>query len=442
MLIVALAIHFLIAPSVTQMQRPDDNYSIFPGDGSFATGSEHSHDPMIIELGNSVFCLTTGNGGNMKSTRDFKTWKNEGAVIPNPPEWLRKSVPEHKSIWAPDAVKIGNTVRIYFCASRFFGGNDSVIGFMENKNFNAEKPHEGWTDGGMVIESSKANKDHWNCIDPDVMVDQTGRHWMYFGSYYSGIYVVELDPVSGKIKEGAIPANVANNKGSRENALEGACCTYRDGFYYLFVSYGLAAQGVRSTYQMMVGRSKNPNGPFINTEGKTMEEGGHVNILKTSPPMFSPGHNEIMKYHDGRWFTSYHYYDGRRYWTDGKWGLPRLQVRELLWSTDGWPLPGLPIEFTNEKKISERKSLAGKWIHQADFADTEEITLVPDGSIVAGKRTGKWEVKGELLIMKWPKLENKNEIWVDQLQVSYKGNYYVGRNQAGIVIRGIRGELR
>lgn len=442
MLIAALAINILFASVGSPMQRPDDNYSIFPGDGSMAVGSEHSHDPMVLEIGGKLICLTTGNGGNMKSSTDFKSWKNEGALIPSPPEWLKKAVPEHRSIWAPDAVKIGDTIRVYFCASRFFGGNDSVIGFMENKNFNANRPHDGWTDGGKVIESSKANKDHWNCIDPDVLVDQTGRQWLYFGSYYSGLYVVELDPVSGKIKEGCVPLSVANNKASRENALEGPCATFRDGYYYLFVSYGLAAQGVRSTYQMMVGRSRNPNGPFVDASGKAMEEGGHVNILKTSPPMFSPGHNEIMKYHDGRWFTSYHYYDGRKYWTDGKWGLPRLQVRELLWSTDGWPLPGLPVEFTNEKKLSEHKSMAGKWIHQADFADAETITLDADGTIVAGKRKGNWEVKGDALTMKWPKIGAEKEFWVDQLQVAYKGNYYVGRNQSGMVIRGIRSELQ
>jgi arabinan endo-1,5-alpha-L-arabinosidase len=451
MLTAALAIHFFAttlhkrdayAQTDASMQRSDDNYSIFPGDGSFAVGSEHSHDPAVIELDGKLFALCTGNGGSMKSSTDFNIWKNEGPIIQTFPEWLRKAVPEHKSIWAPAAVKIGDTVRIYYCASRFFGGNDSVIGFMENKHFNAAKPHDGWTDGGKVIESSKANKDHWNCIDPDVQVDQMGRHWLFFGSYYSGIYEVELDPISGKIKEGSTPVSVANNKATRENALEGACGAYRDGYYYLFVSYGLAAQGVRSTYQMMVGRSKNPNGPFLDAKGTSMEEGGHVNILKTSPPMFSPGHNEVMKYHDGRWLTSYHYYDGRKYWTDGKWGLPRLQVREILWSNDGWPLPGLPVEFTNEKRFTDHKSLAGKWIHQADFADAEEITLAPDGAIIAGKRKGKWEVKGETLTMKWPKIEDEKDFWVDQLQIAYKGNYYVGRNQSGMVIRGIRNELK
>lgn len=429
-------------PTEPATQRSDDNYSIFPGDGSFAENSEHTHDPMIIELGGRVFCLSTGNGGLMKSTKDFKTWKIEGSVLTEFPEWLRKAVPEHRSIWAPDAVKFGDTVRFYYCASRFFGGNDSVIGFMENKHFNPDKPHDGWTDGGKVIESSRANNDHYNCIDPDVKVDENGRHWLYFGSYFSGLYVVELDPTTGKIKEGCKPASVANNKASRENALEGAAQCYRDGYYYLFVSYGLAAQGVRSTYQIMVGRSKTPDGPFLDAEGKTMSDGGHVNVLKTSPPMFSPGHCEMMHHSDGRWLMSYHYYDGRKFWTGDKWGLPRLQIREILWTKEGWPLPGLPVEFLNTKKLTEHKSLVGKWIHQADFADADEVTFEANGTIKTSRDDGKWSLDGTTLTLQWPKRNLPGEFWTDKVQLEYKGNYYVGRNQAGSVIRGIRSELR
>ena len=436
------AISFHLASLGLPMQRSEDSYSIFPGDGSYAVGSEHLHDPAVIELGGKLFSFSTGNGGTLMSSTDFKTWKPEGPVLTNFPDWLRKAVPEHHSIWAPAAVKIGGTIRVYYSASRFFGGNDSVIGFQENKHFNPEKPHEGWTDGGLVIASSKAKKDHWNCIDPDVKVDQSGRQWLYFGSYFSGIYVVELDPVTGKIKEGCQPHSVANNKATRENALEGACGEYRDGYYYLFVSYGLAAQGVRSTYQIMVGRSKNPNGPFLDADGRSMAEGGHVNILKTSPPMFSPGHCEVLHYRDGRWLMSYHFYDGRKFWAGDKWGLPRLQVRELVWSKDGWPLPGLPVEFLNGKKLIEQNSMVGKWIHQADFTDADEVTFEANGTVKTSKEEGKWQLDGTTLTLRWPKFSQPGEFWTDKVQVEYKGNYYVGRNQAGMVIRGIRSDLR
>ena len=420
--------------AMAQTNRVDD-WSAFPGDGAYAVNSDHTHDPMIFEFGDRTFCISTGgNGfGLIKSSRDLKSWTIHGPILTEHPAWLLKRVPEHRSVWAPDAIRVGDSLRLYYCASRWFGSNDSTIGYAECPKFDPEHPQKGWIDHGQVIESVKG-KDFYNCIDPEVHIDQQGRHWMFFGSYFAGLYVVELDPISGKMK-GDPPVIVARNTGSRENALEGSAVCYRDGYYYLYVSYGLAAQGVRSTYQIMVGRSKSPTGPFVDAEGKSMVDGGHVNVLKTSPPMFSPGHCEVMKDRNGRWLLAYHFYDGRHYWGDGKWGLPRLQIREVLWSADGWPLPGLPVEYEAVGKFRTHKSVVGKWVHQADFAEPATIEFHADGSVTGARQPGAWKQVGDKLTVEWPG-------FADVLTVAYKGNYYVGRNQAGMVIRGIREEGR
>ena len=422
-------------------QSSASDWSAFPGDGAFAEHSEHAHDPMIFQYKGVTVCLTTsGNGmGVVRTTTDYKSWKVHGPLLAKNPDWLIKRIPEHRSVWAPDAIVVGDAVRVYFSASRFFGGNDSTIGFLENAHFDPNKPTEGWVDRGEVIDSRK-DRNFYNCIDPEVHIDARGRHWLYFGSYYAGLYVVELDPKTGKMLDpvGKPPVIVARNTGSKENALEGSAVAYRDGFYYLFVSYGLAAQGVRSTYQIMVGRSKDPVGPFVDAAGKSMVDGGHVNFLKTSPPMFSPGHCEVMKDDKGRWLMSYHYYDGRKYWTDGKWGLPRVQVREMIWSEDGWPVPGLPMEYLADHKMESHKTVMGKWVHQADFAGVDEVVLKGDGTLTSGDQTGLWSVVGDSLTLKWPKRDLPGEFWEDHVRLSYNGNYYVGRNQAGMVIRGMR----
>jgi arabinan endo-1,5-alpha-L-arabinosidase len=186
----------------------------------------------------------------------------------------------------------------------------------------------------------------------------------------------------------------------------------------------------------MVGRSKSVTGPFLDADGKSMVDGGHVNVLKTSPPMFSPGHSDMLQDHNGRWLMPYHFYDGRHYWTDGKWGVPTLQIREVLWSADGWPLPGLPVEFDPDSHA--HPSPVGKWIHQADFGEPAVVEFRRDGTVVNGDQIGKWEVQGEALTLRWPKTDSPGALWVDSLQLAYKGNYYVGRNQAGFVIRGMR----
>lgn len=418
----------------------NDDWSAFPGDGSFAANSEHTHDPMVIQVkGTYVSISTSGNGmGVVKTTKDFKAWKVHGPLLAKNPDWLIKRVPEHRSVWAPDAIVLKDKVRVYYCASRFFGGNDSVIGLLENTNFDPEKPTEGWEDKGPIIESTR-EKNFYNCIDAEVIEDQAGKQWLYFGSYFAGIFMAELDPTTGKLANPEkAPDCVARNTGSRENALEGTAVMFHDGYYYMFVSYGLAAQGVRSTYQIMVGRSKTPTGPFLDAAGKSMVDGGHVNILKTSPPMFSPGHNEVLKDDKGRWLMSYHYYDGRKYWTDGKWGLPRVQVREMFWDKDGWPLPGLPLEHLAVTKLPSHKDVVGKWAHQADFGNVDEVEFLRDGTIRAGRRNGFWELAGTDLTLKWPKGDGTNDAWLDKLSLHYGNNYYVGRNAQGLVIRGYR----
>jgi arabinan endo-1,5-alpha-L-arabinosidase len=419
------------------------DWSAFPGDGAFANGSEHTHDPAVIEFqGTYVSISTSGQGmGVVKTTRDFKTWKFHGPLLKENPDWLKKRIPEHRSVWAPDIVVYGKKVRVYYCASRFFGGNDSVIGFLENDQFDPTKPTEGWVDRGEVIDSRK-DRNFYNCIDAEILIDQAKRHWLFFGSYYAGIYCAELNPESGKLLDPVQkpPFLVARNTASKENALEGSCVMFKEGWYYLYVSYGLAAQGVRSTYQIMVGRSKDPTGPFLDASGKAMTEGGHVNFLKTSPPMFSPGHNEVFQDSKGRWLTSYHYYDGRKYWTDGKWGLPRVQVREIFWDQDGWPLPGLPLEHLATQKLTARKTFGGKWIHQADFANADEVEFLAGGIIKvgAGDRQGKWSLEKDLLVLRWPKKESTTEFWEDKVTLHHQGNYYVGRTLAGLVVRGYR----
>ncbi len=443
----------MIAPLVASIltmatvQTAPSDWSAFPGDGAAAIGSEHVHDPTVIQVGNAWVCFSTSGDGFavLRTSKDLKSWKVWGPVLPETPAWLLKRI-GHKSLWAPDIAKVGTTLRMYYSASERFGGNGSVIGFAENASFDPDDPLKGWVDKGQVIESV-IGKDTFNAIDPEVHIAPDGRHWMYFGSYFAGLYVVELDPATGFLKNPASPAPVlvARNTGDRGNPLEAAAVCRRGEWTYLFVSYGLAAQGVRSTYRIMVGRSKSPTGPFQDAKGVPMADGGAVNVLKGSPPMFAPGHSDVLQDSSGRWLMPYHFYDGREYWGT-QWGLPTLQIRELLWSADGWPLPGLPLEMRFGPSGGTSKSPVGEWLHQADFGRVDTLEIRPDGTFLSyaaqprgprpGPTKGKWELAGDLLNLHW--VLSDGSVAQDGVQLAYGGKYYVGRNQNGIVIRGIR----
>jgi arabinan endo-1,5-alpha-L-arabinosidase len=410
--------------------------SAFPFDGLLGENVD-AHDPSVVEFNGTYICFTTSGHEfcAMRTSKDLKSWKLWGQ-IQEAPDWLKKQVTQHRSVWAPAALKVGKTLRVYYCASERFGDNSSVIGMAENSNFDPTKPLVGWVDKGKMLES-KSGTSNFNAIDPDPFVDEDGRHWVTFGSYWSGLYMVEVDPKSGLTKNpSAAPIHIASNSGERGNPLEAPFLCYHKGYYYLFVVYGLAAQGIRSTYRMMVGRSKSMDEPFVGFDGKKMTEGGHTVLLKGSPPMFAPGGGNIFRDKDGSWKLAYHFYDGRRYWHRDMWGRPAMQIRDVLWGDDGWPVPGLPIGASLQSV--KGKGIAGDWIHQADFGDVQTINLTSDGKIRAGERTGSWREKDGILTLTWPNNSRSDEIFEDQVRIAYDGRYYVGRNKAGTIIRGIR----
>lgn len=425
------------ADRLRQSTRRDPS-EIFPGDGAVAKGTDGVHDPTLIEFGGRFFIFqTSGNAFTMvRSSDDLKSWKEEGPVLPRQPEWLAERF-HHRSIWAPDVIVLGGQLRMYYCASNW-GTNDSEIGLAVCEHFDPLHPTSGWEDRGPVLGSEKG-RDVYNAIDPEVVVEPDGKQSLVLGSYFGGIYLVALDPSTGKLlppeRGGGPPTLIAKNTVENGNPIEGAAVLQKDGWYYLFVSYGLAAQGVRSTYRIMVGRSRTVTGPYLDAVGKSMAEGGFLNVLKTSPPMFSPGHCDVLRLKDGRWVMPYHFYDGRHYWTQDKWGRPALQIRELLWSADGWPLPGLPLEYEKSPPAAE---VTGRWLHQVDFGEPTTIELHSDGTITGGTVEGRWTRTEDRLVLQWPNKDLPGSFWTDQLTLAYGKTYYVGRNQNGLVIRGAR----
>jgi hypothetical protein len=67
------------------------------------------------------------------------------------------------------------------------------------------------------------------------------------------------------------------------------------------------------------------------------------------------------------------------------------------------------------------------------------ITLHPDGTI-NGNSNLTWTLRGNLLRMTWRRPGAPPGGWVDLCYLSRDGKGYVGRNQHGTEIRGVRDE--
>src|ERR1019366_3087673 len=92
-------------------------------------------------------------------------------------------------------MKVGGRFLLYYAVSSM-GKMTSAIGLATNPTLDPNDPAYHWTDQGLVIKSD-TNTD-FNTIDPAIFHDADGSLWLTFGSFWSGIRLIRLDPQTGK----------------------------------------------------------------------------------------------------------------------------------------------------------------------------------------------------------------------------------------------------
>jgi arabinan endo-1,5-alpha-L-arabinosidase len=243
------------------------------------------------------------------------------------PDWVKQAVPGARGIWAPDVIFAGGEYRVYYSVSTF-GTNRSAIGLVTTPSL--DQPV--WTDKGLVVAS--AQSDDFNAIDPAVFVDAQGRHWMALGSFWSGLKLIRLDSKTGLRARGDREVHAIAHRPS-PGAVEAPFVMRRRGYYYLFASYDFCCRGPASSYYTVVGRARNPKGPYLDRAGKSMMEGGGLRVLHAdldpSRRFVGPGHIAILR-ESKQDYIVYHAYD-----TQAR-GTPTLRIQPLGWTDDGWPV--------------------------------------------------------------------------------------------------------
>ena len=294
------------------------------------TGNIAIHDPSIAVLDEGFVSFATGvekapDGGAIrtKTSPDGLDWQEAGALPGGMPDWVEAELGFlPPNIWAPSVFEKQGTHYLYYSVSSF-GKNTSAIGLMTNPSLDIADPTAGWTDQGMVLRSSAG--DNFNAIDP-WRIDSGGKAWLAYGSFWDGIRLVELDPQTGMVLEGATPIRLASRSGK---GIEAPAILEHEGRFYLFTSFDQCCKGVASTYRIMVGRADTVTGPYLDAAGMPLLEGGGTEIAASTGRFRGPGGQEVIL-RDGTPWLVFHYYDRDQ---DGG---PRLHLAPLLWD-DGWP---------------------------------------------------------------------------------------------------------
>ncbi|UCG59546.1 MAG: arabinan endo-1,5-alpha-L-arabinosidase [Phycisphaerales bacterium] len=287
--------------------------------------SSFVHDPStIVKCKDEYWLFSTGRGVRSRRSKDLLTWQSGPQVFLSPPAWAAEAVPGNRGyFWAPDVIGLQNRFLLYYSVSRW-GVNTSAIALATTLTLDPDDPDYGWTDLGIVIRSDEG--DDFNAIDPAVTQDAKGNLWLAFGSFWSGIKLIQLDPSTGK----RISPDSPIYSLAYHDSIEAPFIFSHGGYHYLFVNWGLCCRRTNSTYNIRIGRSAEITGPYLDKNGADMLEGGGSLFLETKGQSIGPGHAGIISEGDTDWL-SYHYYDGNRR------GSATLALRRLRWNADGWP---------------------------------------------------------------------------------------------------------
>ena len=301
------------------------------------------HDPSsIVKCGDEYWLFSTGVGLRTYRSPDLKDWKPSRPVFDSVTPWIKELIPTQRGhYWAPDVIKLDDRYLLYYSISSF-GKNKSAIALATNRTLDPANDQFQWRDEGIVIQSNFV--DDFNAIDPAIIQTTSGELWMSFGSYWSGLKLVQLDPDTGKRLTPDNPlVSLAYNKD-----IEAAHIFEHDGWFYLFLNWGKCCRGVNSTYEIRVGRSRQITGPYLDHKGTDLRQGGGTLLLDSEGAFIGPGHPNVTRL-DDRFLFHCHFYDGSQR------GRSRLAMMDLKW-VDGWPKLLVPKAQSKSAANPDEKS--------------------------------------------------------------------------------------
>ena len=308
------------------------------------------HDPVMAYEDSTYYLFATGMGIQQMTSKDRHSW----TVLREPvmtviPQWAHDSVPGFtQHVWAPDIIRWrGRWWMAYSCST--FGRNGSAIGLLSARSLS----YPIWNDEGCIV-TSRENRDNWNAIDPNFVIDDQDQPWLVWGSFWDGIQLARLDTTM-HIAKGEKPRTIArrynlNNPTAKAalpinpnppknptsdfagpNAIEAPFIFKHDGWYYLFVSWDYCCQGSKSNYRVAVGRSKSVEGPYLDRKGIDMRYGGGNHFLEGDKTNYeAAGHCAVYHLDNQDIFICHGYSIVQQ-------GASVLIQRPIRWTEDNWP---------------------------------------------------------------------------------------------------------
>ena len=221
-------------------------------------------------------------------------------------------------IWAPEINYINGKYVLYYSKSVWGGTWTCGIGAAT-----ADYPGGPFTDHGKLFISDEIGVE--NSID-QFFYSEDGHNYLFWGSFH-GIFCIELTEDGLAIKEGAKKKQVASG------FMEGTCVVKHNDWYYLIGSNGSCCEGAKSTYKLVVTRSRRLTGPYADRNGGSALQGHYSDMLTGYTKVVGPGHNSRFVQDDaGQDWIIYHGYKK----DDPDAGRVTF-MDPIVWDGQGWP---------------------------------------------------------------------------------------------------------
>ena len=450
---------------ITDGQNLNDDYTnIADWSNRFKWNLANVHDPSVVLADDGYYYMyqTDASYGNAhvgggqarghfycRRSKDLVNWEFMGPTMHGVPTWMKAKLNEIRKAmglgtsttdfrnqnqfgyWAPCVRRISKDLyRMYYVVTLPGTINGAgtwsercFIGLMETKN---PADIDSWVDKGFVVTNysdlelnykvSATDYAHcyfkYNAIDPSLIINEKGEHWLIYGSWHSGFAAMQLDPSTGKSlhalgnpwgKENEASYGkfiYTRQLGNRWQASEAPEVVYHDGYYYLFIAY----DKLSVAYNTRVVRSKNIDGPYYDITGKDVtNHGGDAYPILTHPYKFGNHHGWVgishcAVFNDGK--GNWYYASQQRFPENYKGNansnaLMLGGVRSIIWTSDGWPLV-LPERYAGitQKAITETE-LLGDWqhinlaYHYKKQDASVVMTLGNDHKVKSGWKAGK-----------------------------------------------------
>ena len=277
-------------------------------------------DPTVIRAQDGYYYLyATEDTHNVPIYRsaDLVKWRYVGTAFTDATRPM-DMVP-NGGIWAPDINYIDGKYVLYYSKSEWGGTWEAGVGVAWSS-----RPNGGFHEAHKLFVGNEIGIE--NCIDPYFIQDDEGHNYLFFGSFHD-IYGVELTADGLNLMEGTTPVKIAGG------LIEATTIIKHDGYYYLIGSTGTCCEGANSTYRLVMTRSKNLLGPYVDRYGRSAIGDNFSPLLNKSPQVYGPGHCSRFVTDDaGQTWMLYHGYQA----SDVDGGR-KVYLDKIIWGADGWP---------------------------------------------------------------------------------------------------------